>query len=131
LALISGYLLGIPSERKLMMELQRNMVLRWFVGLNLDQDAWRIDVQPGPPALLRCVGCAGEAFRRDGEASDGRGAGEPPRMRRRNAGAGERELQEFVPIEVAMDPDEYTPDRVGTQPQAPRPLAPSSIAGPC
>ena len=40
LALIGGYLLGIPSERKLVMELQCNMALRWFVGLNLDQDAW-------------------------------------------------------------------------------------------
>src|SRR5258705_4785749 len=40
LALIGGYLLGIPSDRKLVMELQCNMALRWFVGLNLDQDAW-------------------------------------------------------------------------------------------
>ncbi len=40
LALIGGYLLGIPSERKLVMELQCNMALRWFVGLNPDQDAW-------------------------------------------------------------------------------------------
>jgi len=40
LALVGGYLLGIPSERKLVMELQCNMALRWFVGLNLDQDAW-------------------------------------------------------------------------------------------
>ncbi len=40
LALIGGYLLGIPSDRKLAMELQCNMALRWFVGLNLDQDAW-------------------------------------------------------------------------------------------
>jgi len=40
LALVGGYLLGITSERKLVMELQCNMALRWFVGLNLDQDAW-------------------------------------------------------------------------------------------
>ena len=40
LALVGGYLLGIPSDRKLVMELQCNMALRWFVGLNLDQDAW-------------------------------------------------------------------------------------------
>jgi len=32
-------LLGVPSEGKLVMELQCNMALRWFVGLNLDQDA--------------------------------------------------------------------------------------------
>jgi len=40
LALLGGYLLGILSERKLVMELQCNMALRWFVGLKLDQDAW-------------------------------------------------------------------------------------------
>lgn len=40
LALIGGYLLGIMSERRLVMELQCNMALRWFVGLNIDQDAW-------------------------------------------------------------------------------------------
>ena len=32
--------MGVTSERKLVMELQCNMALRWFVGLNLDQDAW-------------------------------------------------------------------------------------------
>ena len=40
LALLGGYLLGITSERRLVMELQCNMALRWFVGLNLDQNAW-------------------------------------------------------------------------------------------
>src|SRR5215468_3454213 len=40
LALVGGYLLSIPSERRLVMELQCNMALRWFVGLNVDQDAW-------------------------------------------------------------------------------------------
>lgn len=40
LALVAGYLLGIPSDRRLVMELQCNTALRWFVGLILDQDAW-------------------------------------------------------------------------------------------
>ena len=40
LALLGGYLMGITSERRLVMELQCNMALRWFVGLNLSQDAW-------------------------------------------------------------------------------------------
>ena len=40
LALLGGYLLGVTSERRLVMELQCNMALRWFVGLNLDQNAW-------------------------------------------------------------------------------------------
>lgn len=40
LALVGGYLLGIASDRKLVMELQCNLALRWFVGLDLDRDAW-------------------------------------------------------------------------------------------
>ena len=40
LAILGGYLLGITSERRLVIELQCNMALRWFVGLNLNQDAW-------------------------------------------------------------------------------------------
>ena len=40
LALVGRYLLGISTERKLVMELQCSMALRWFVGLNLDQDVW-------------------------------------------------------------------------------------------
>src|SRR3989441_9543939 len=40
LALVGGYLLGVASDRKLVLELQCNMALRWFVGLNLDQQPW-------------------------------------------------------------------------------------------
>jgi transposase len=40
LALVGGYVLGVPSDRKLAMELQCNLALRWFVGLDLDRDAW-------------------------------------------------------------------------------------------
>lgn len=40
LALVGGYLLGVTSDRKLVMELQCNMALRWFVGLNLDGQPW-------------------------------------------------------------------------------------------
>ena len=40
LALVGGYLLGVASDRKLVMELQCNMALRWFVGLNLDEEPW-------------------------------------------------------------------------------------------
>jgi hypothetical protein len=32
--------LGITSDRKLVMELQCNMALRWFVWLNLDEQPW-------------------------------------------------------------------------------------------
>jgi len=40
LALLGGYLLGVTSERALVRELNGNMVLRWFVGLDLDQTPW-------------------------------------------------------------------------------------------
>lgn len=40
LALIGGYLLGVTSERALVRELTGNLVLRWFVGLDLDTAPW-------------------------------------------------------------------------------------------
>ena len=40
LALVGGYLLGVTCDRRIVMELQCNMALRWFVGLNIDEDAW-------------------------------------------------------------------------------------------
>ena len=40
LALLGGSLLGVTSERALVRELTGNLVLRWFVGLDLDQMPW-------------------------------------------------------------------------------------------
>jgi transposase len=40
LALLGGYLLGVTSERAFVRELTGNLVLRWFVGLDLDQMPW-------------------------------------------------------------------------------------------
>jgi transposase len=40
LALVGGYLLGVTSERALVRELTGNLVLRWFVGLDLDTTPW-------------------------------------------------------------------------------------------
>jgi len=40
LALQGGYLLGVTSERAVVRELTGNLVLRWFVGLDLDQQPW-------------------------------------------------------------------------------------------
>lgn len=40
LALVGGYLLGVTSERGLVRELNGNMVLRWFVGLDMDKSPW-------------------------------------------------------------------------------------------
>jgi transposase len=108
LALIGGYLLGITSERKLVMELQCNMALRWFVGLNLDQDAWdastfsqnrrrRFDrasllEQFFDDTITRAM-AAGLVSRH--VSADGT-------LVRANAS-----FKSFLPIEVALDPDEY------------------------
>ena len=40
LALLGGYRLGVTSERALVRELHGNLVLRWFVGLDLDTAPW-------------------------------------------------------------------------------------------
>ena len=40
LALLGGYVVGITSERKLMMEVQCNMALRWFIGLGIQEEVW-------------------------------------------------------------------------------------------
>jgi transposase len=40
LALLGGYLLGVTSERALGRELTGNLVLRGFVGLDVDTDPW-------------------------------------------------------------------------------------------
>jgi transposase len=108
LALVGGYLLGVTSERKLVMELQCNMALRWFVGLNLDQDAWdastfsqnrrrRFDEsglleQLFDDTIKRAM--AGGLVSRHVSA-DGT-------LVRANAS-----FKSFVPIEVALDPAEY------------------------
>ena len=40
LALLGGYLLGVRSDRKLIMELSCNMAFRWFVGLDITSPVW-------------------------------------------------------------------------------------------
>lgn len=45
LALLGGYLLGVTSERAFVRELTGNLVLRWFVGLDLAQ-------MPGEPSTF-------------------------------------------------------------------------------
>jgi transposase len=108
LALVAGYLLGIPSDRKLVDELQCNMALRWFVGLNLDQDAWdastfsqnrrrRFDesgvLERLFDATIRKAMAGGLVSRH--VSADGT-------LVRANAS-----YKSFVPIEVALDPEEY------------------------
>src|SRR5262245_9253949 len=108
MALVGGYVLGITSERKLVMELQCNMALRWFAGLNLDQDAWdastfsqnrrcRFDesgvLERLFDATIKQAMTAGLVSRH--VSADGT-------LVRANAS-----YKSFLPIEVAIDPEEY------------------------
>lgn len=108
LALVGGYLLGIPSDRKLVMELQCNMALRWFVGLQLDQNAW--DASTFSQNRRRRFDASGvlERFfdetvkRAMAEGLVSRHASADGTLVRADAS-----FKSFVPIEVAMDPEEY------------------------
>jgi transposase len=108
LALVGGYLLSIPSERKLVMELQCNMALRWFVGLNLDQDAW--DASTFSQNRRRRFDASGvleqlfdETLQRAMEEGwVSRHVSADGTLVRANAS-----YKSFVPIEVVMDPQEY------------------------
>lgn len=108
LALVGGYLLGIASERRLVMELQCNIALRWFVGLNLDQNAWdastfsqnrrrRFDESGLLEKLFdhTVKRAMAEGLVSQHVSADGT-------LVRANAS-----FKSFVPIEVAMDPEEY------------------------
>jgi transposase len=108
LALVGGYLLGVTSDRKLVMERQCNMALRWFVGLNLDQQPWdastfsqnrrrRFDESgilerlfDETVAKTMMAGLVSQHVSVDGT------------LVRANAS-----FKSFVPIEVAMAPEEY------------------------
>ena len=108
LALVGGYLLGMTSERKLVMELQCNMALRWFVGLNLDQDAWDASTfSQNRRRRFDESGVLEELF--DDTIKRAMGAGLVSRhvsadgtLVRANAS-----FKSFVPLEVALDPAEY------------------------
>jgi hypothetical protein len=100
--------LGISSERKLVMELQCNMALRWFVGLGFEEQPWdastfsqnrrrRFDRSGVLERLFdQTVKCAME------EGLISRHVSVDGTLVRANAS-----FKSFVPIEVAMDPEEY------------------------
>jgi transposase len=108
LAMVGGYLLGVTSDRKLVMELQCNMALRWFVGLNLDENAW--DASTFSQNRRRRFDKAGVLEKlfdqtvrqamKEGLVS--RHTSADGTLVRANAS-----YKSFVPIEVAMDPEEY------------------------
>jgi len=108
LALVGGYLLGVTSERRLVMELQCNMALRWFVGLNLDQNAWDASTfSQNRRRRFDASGVLEKLFdqtikRAMDEGLVSRHVSADGTLVRANAS-----FKSFVPIELAMDPEEY------------------------
>jgi len=108
LALVGGYLLGVASDRKLVMELQCNMALRWFVGLNLDEQPW--DASTFSQNRRRRFDESGvlerlfdETVKRAmAEGLVSRHVSADGTLVRANAS-----YKSFVPIEVALAPEEY------------------------
>jgi len=107
-ALVGGCLLGAGSDRKIVMELQCNMALRWFVGLDLDQDAW--DASTFSQNRRRRFDASGLLEKLFDEALDraidaglvSRHASADGTLVRANAS-----YKSFVPIELIMDPQTY------------------------
>jgi transposase len=108
LALVGGYLLGVTSDRKLVVELQCNMALRWFVGLNLDQQPW--DASTFSQNRRRRFDESGvleqlfdETVKRAmAEGLVSRHVSADGTLVRATAS-----YKSFLPIEVALDPEEY------------------------
>src|SRR5262249_35816895 len=108
LALVGGYLLGVTSDRKLVVELHCNMALRWFVGLNLDQEPW--DASTFSQNRRRRFDESGvlehlfdETVKRAMAAGlVSRHVSADGTLVRANAS-----YKSFVPLEVALDPEEY------------------------
>ncbi len=108
LALVGGYLLGITSDRKLIMELQCNMALRWFVGLGLEEQPWDASTfSQNRRRRFDRSGVLEKLFdqtvkRAIAEKLISRHVSADGTLVRANAS-----FKSFVPIEVAMDPEEY------------------------
>ena len=128
LALIGGYLLGVPSDRKLAMELQCNMALRWFVGRNLDQDAWDASTfSQNRRRRFDASGVLERLFDETVKRAMSEGLVSPHVSADGTLVRANASYKSFVPIEVAMDPAEYKrrlraqdrQDREGDGPQDP------------
>jgi len=108
LALLGGYLLGIRSDRRLVMEMQCNMALRWFIGLQMTDAVW--DASTFSQNRRRRFDRSGVLERlfdqtvkkalEEGLVS--RHASVDGTLVRANSS-----FKSLVPIELAMDPEEY------------------------
>jgi transposase len=108
LALVGGYLLGVTSDRKLVMELHCNMALRWFVGLNLDEQPWDASTfSQNRRRRFDASGILEQLFdetvaKAMTEGLVSRHVSADGTLVRANAS-----YKSFVPIEVALAPEEY------------------------
>jgi transposase len=108
LALVGGYLPGIGSDRKLVMELQCNMALKWFGGPGLDEQPWDASTfSQNRRRRFDQSGVLKKLFdqtvkRALQESLISRHLGADGTLVRANTS-----FKSFVPIEVAMDPEEY------------------------
>jgi len=108
LALLAGYIMGIRSERRLVMELQCNMALRWFVGLLMHEKVW--DASTFSQNRRRRFDRSGvlerlfdQTVKRALEAGlVSRHVSADGTLVRANAS-----FKSLVPIELMMDPEEY------------------------
>jgi len=108
LALVGGYLLGVASERRLVMELQCNMALRWFVGLNLDQAAWDASTfSQNRRRRFDRSGVLETLFDETVKRALAKGLVSPHASADGTLVRANASYKSFVPIEVAMDPEEY------------------------
>jgi len=108
LALVGGYLLGIYSDRKLVMELQCNMALKWFVGLGLDEQPW--DASTFSQNRRRRFDKSG-ILEKLFDQTVKRALKENLISHHLSADGtlvrADASFKSFVPIELAMDPEEY------------------------
>jgi len=63
-ALLLWALYGVPSERRLIEELDYNLLFRWFVGLGMDDEVWHVSTFNRHRRRLASAGLAGEFFAR-------------------------------------------------------------------
>jgi transposase len=108
LALLGGYIMGVRSDRRLVMELKCNMALKWFVGLQMTQKVW--DASTFSQNRRRRFDKSGVLERLfDQTVRDAMEAGLVSRhvsadgtLVRANAS-----FKSLEPIELTMDPEEY------------------------
>ncbi len=122
LALLGGYLLGVRSDRRLIMELQCNMALRWFVGLDLDSPVWDPSTfSKNRERRFDEAGVLAQLFDDTVRVAIARGLVSPHWSVDGTLVRADASHKSFVPLEVTQPPAEYRRTLAGTPP----PEAPS------